>query len=175
MHHRSDSEAGSAVQNIGRVMEATRTHLYLGLWLAVFICVPVLAGAQSTPNSNDVPTVILLRVTNSPPARALEQQFTEQLKLELDGLEIEQIELRKSNFSSLVLKDKLARIEDIMSQRDILAAVWIEQGKEGNVLLHMVALSANSAFVRVISTPAGPDSAEELAFSAQVLLSQTYS
>jgi hypothetical protein len=157
------------------VIRLAGTQLYRGLLVLVLVLIPLLSKADDSPYSRDIRKVILLRVANDDRTSEMENQFATQLKLELDTVEIEEVYFKNKDFSSLVLKENLDIIKGLMEKKAILASLWIGEGKENDVLLHIVSLSANSAFVRVVSIPKGPNRIQELAFSTEVLLMQTYS
>lgn len=120
------------------------------------------------------PVLVVLALSDEAEKSKLEQDVITQLKLELDGLQIVQQDMSETDFADAPLNVKLSQIAQMTSHMDAVATTWIETIEPDTILLHMVALKTGRAYMRIIRAAWGPNTAEELAFSAQELLGQTY-
>jgi hypothetical protein len=126
-------------------------------------------AAEEEP-PDDRPVVLVLTFASDADAAEREQRFVTELSLALDGFAVVPTSEGLGSFSALGLADRLALLKPLARKHGAAATIWIEDGKHGLTLLHLIALSKGRALVRIVEARPEPGIEVTLATAVEELL-----
>jgi hypothetical protein len=107
--------------------------------------------------------------------QAREQRFVTELRLGLDGIALAVVEAPGDGFVAASMSDQILALRPLLEREGAVAAVWLEEGGPGEViLLHLIALDTGRALARIVEVEQKPDAESELALAAAALLGEAY-
>lgn len=115
------------------------------------------------------PLLVLLAASDETSV-TIERQLVAELRLTLDGVQVEQIAIEREDFLALTLPEQLDVVQPLIRRFVARAAVWVVTGKRGGNLVQFVVSDRGNATVRTVNA----GSPEELALAVRELLDSTY-
>lgn len=139
--------------------------------VSIFASFPGQVAAQDDEEIDNPPSSLLvLLAASDPDSVSVERQLVAELRLTLDGLQVEQIVIERGDFLELTLPEQLEVVQPLISRFSAEAAVWVTSGGSSGHLIQFVVSEQGSATVRTVEA----GSAEDLALAVSELLEQTY-
>lgn len=163
------------------MVSVARSWLIVAGLVLVFVVAPHRVWAEGDRDghgeeqpSSDSAVLLVLITAQDPTAGESGQRFVTQLRLALDGFDVQALRIDKESFENQPLSQQIEWIRPHSTAAGAAATVWLEQTGGETTLLHLVALSAARALVRIVEAPRGPGTAQELALAVQELLGEAY-
>ena len=115
------------------------------------------------------PLLVLLAATDEVSIK-IERQLVAELRLTLDGVQVEQIAIERGDFLSVPLPEQLKVVEPLIRRFMARAAVWVVTGGRSGHLIQFVVSDRGNSTVRTVDA----GSPEELALAVRELLDSAY-
>ena len=123
----------------------------------------------SHPAYTGSPLLVLLAAEETRSVE-IERQLVAELRLTLDGLQVEQIAIERADFLAVPLPEQLEVVQPLIKRFMARAAVWVVIGGRSGHLVQFVVSDGGNATVRSV----GAGSPEELALAVRELLDSAY-
>lgn len=152
----------------------------IGMWLlgAVTLLGHRSFGAETSVANAGKPVLLVLSVARTTPEREREREFVAELELTLDGWRVVHLDdvsaPQLMDFASQSLERRLASIRALSRRDNAVATIWLEAGKRGVTLLHLVSLSMGRSLVRIVEVAEDPGNEVTLAMAVDELVNQTW-
>lgn len=118
--------------------------------------------------------LLVLQVARDIPGKERERRLVRELRLVLDDIPVETLDLSNTDFADWGLSRQLAHVRPAVDDRRALAAVWMSQPSANLVILQLVAVSTGRAMVRMVETAPGQHTEANLAVATRELLGAVY-
>jgi hypothetical protein len=130
---------------------------------------PVL-GENTVEVTDSASPLLVLLAASDESAIKIERQLVGELRLTLDGVQVEQIAIERSDFLSVTLPEQLAVVQPLIRRFMARAAVWVVTGGRSGHLIQFVVSDRGNSTVRTVDA----GSPEELALAVRELLDSAY-
>ncbi len=141
---------------------------------ALIICVVFFVSQKAfsiedSDLSSDSPLLVLLAAKDDTSIN-VEKQLVGELRLALDGLEVEQVVIEREDFLDLTLPQQLSAIQPLIRRFSAKAVLWVTIGTSGGYFVQFVVTDRGNATVRTVEAVAP----EELALAVREMLDTGY-
>jgi hypothetical protein len=128
------------------------------------------AAEETTSSPPSVSPLLVLLAASDDTAINVERQLVAELRLTLDGVQVEQIAIERPDFLTSTLPEQLEVVQPLIRRFMARAAVWVVTGGRSGHLIQFVVSDRGNATIRTVNA----GSAEELALAVRELLDSAY-
>jgi hypothetical protein len=127
-------------------------------------------GAEEQEESLSASPLLVLLAASDDASIKIERQLVAELRLTLDGVQVEQIAIERGDFLTLTLPEQLDVVQPLIKHFLARAAVWVVVGGQNGHLIQFVVSDRGNSTVRTVDA----GSPEELALAVRELLDSAY-
>ncbi len=138
--------------------------------LVLVVCALRPASSVASEETTSRPNLLVLLTAVSDESTVSEEQFVSELRLTLDEVAVESVNVEVEGFPSLPLTDQLRETELLVARFAATAAIWIASASPGMSVAQLVFANKGDSLVRTVEA----GSNKELALAVRELLVDAY-